>query len=456
MPGATEVSAAAAPEHLVVRATFGLVQTFDGGKTWRWICEQAIGVSGEADPPLTVTADGALILVSPKGGILLSRDDGCSWMPGPALLEAKKTVDLTRDPRSGARVLVLASTVVSIDDHGIVTYENRVAETRDSAATWSELAPLPTDFSAETIEVAPSDARRIYVSGTASIDPLLGVIVRSEDGGATWLRSELALPQGSGSVFIGAIDPQDPDRLWIRVPARGDVFGFFPATLLVSGDRARTFSVVAATTRAMFGFALSPDGTKLAYGGPFDGLFVGPASGGPFTKVSALGVRCLKWGERGLYACGSQPPDPFTLGLSPNADGKFEPLYDARTTCPMNCTRGGTFAAACQAPWTAIGRSIGAPASCDTPWDAGTDSGPGTDGGPDASRSDSGNPLADSGDARPDDAALDTPPRTSARARARGGCDCDLANGASRLRPELASMFIVLALALRLRRLRRR
>ena len=32
MPGATEVSAAAAPDHLVVRATFGLIQTFDGGK----------------------------------------------------------------------------------------------------------------------------------------------------------------------------------------------------------------------------------------------------------------------------------------------------------------------------------------------------------------------------------------------------------------------------------------
>src|SRR5687768_7978717 len=114
MPGATEVSAAAAPDHLVVRATFGLIQTFDGGKTWRWICEQAIGVSGEADPPLTVTQSGTLILVSPKGGLLVSRDRGCSWVAGPALLEGKKTVDLTRDPADGGRVVVVASTVASI------------------------------------------------------------------------------------------------------------------------------------------------------------------------------------------------------------------------------------------------------------------------------------------------------------------------------------------------------
>ena len=385
------MSVAPLPDHLVVRATFGLIQTFDGGRTWRWICEQAIGVSGEADPPLTVSEGGALILVSPKGGLLVSRDQGCSWAAGPALLEGKKTVDLTRDPADDKRVLVAASTVASIDDQGVVTYENRVVETRDAGETWSELAPLPSDFSAETLEVAPSDPRRIYVSGTASTNPLLGVLARSEDGGATWLRSELSLPQGSGSVFVGAIDPNDADRLWVRVPARGDVFGFFPATLLVSSDRGQTFSTVAATARAMFGFALSPDGTQLAYGGPFDGLFVGPASG-PFTKVSSVGVRCLKWGARGLYACGSQPPDAFTLGLSPKADGVFEPLYDARSTCPMTCAAGSPFQTACELPWSAIRPAIGAPSTCEVPWTdagasdaAGTGGNGGTDGGPDAS-----------------------------------------------------------------------
>jgi hypothetical protein len=423
MPGATEMSAVAGPDHLVVRATFGLIQTFDGGKTWRWICEQAIGVSGEADPPLTVTDNGALILVSPKGGLLVSRDRGCSWSAGPALLEGKKTVDLTRDPADAKRVLVIASTVASIDDKGLVTYENKVAETRDAAESWAELAPLPTDFSAETLEIAPSDPRRIYVSGTASNNPLLGVIARSEDGGTTWLRSELSLPQGSGSVFVGAIDPADADRLWIRVPARGDVFGFFPATLLVSADRGQTFTTVAATARAMFGFALSPDGKQLAYGGPFDGLFVGPAAG-PFTKVSNVGVRCLKWGQRGLYACGSQPPDAFTIGLSPNADGAFEALYDARTTCPMTCEAGSPFQTACEMPWAAIGRAIGAPASCDVPWadagpsDAETTGGTGGAGGAGGTlgRPDASTPSGSAG----------TPPSGNPReSEARGGCGCE-------------------------------
>ena len=204
------------------------------------------------------------------------------------------------------------------------------------------------------------------------------------------------------------------------MPARGDVFGFFPASLLVSADRGQSFSVVAATARAMFGFALSPDGSQLAYGGPFDGLFVGPSGGGPFTKVSSLGVRCLKWGARGLYACGSQPPDAFTLGLSPNADGVFEPLYDARTTCPMGCAPGSAFQTACQAPWSAIGPAIGAPSTCDVPWaDAGSSDGGAPDGAGGTSNGPDGSSASDSGGSTPNVRPSADEPR--------GGCACRLA-----------------------------
>jgi photosystem II stability/assembly factor-like uncharacterized protein len=371
MPGATALTLGAGDtERLVVRATYGIVTSRDGGKKWNWVCEQAVGVSGEADPPLAVTGDGTLILVAPRGGLLTSKDEGCTWSPGPALFEGKKTVDLAGDPADPARVVVLASTVDTIDDHGLVSYANLVGETRNGGESFEAFAALPSDFVGETLEVAPSDAKRVYVSGTANDDPLVGVVLRTKDGGATWSRFTLPLPQGSGSVFISAIDPKNPDRLWIRVPGRGDTFGFFPAALLVSEDGGEHFTEVARTTRAMFGFALSPDGAELAYGGPFDGLYVGPSDGSAFTKVSSLGVRCLKWRSSGLYACASQPGDAFTLGLSPLADGAFESLYDARTTCPEACPAGGNFARACESTWNVVGPGIGAPASCPLPWSA--------------------------------------------------------------------------------------
>src|SRR5690349_41979 len=80
MPGATELSIAKSDSrHLLARATFGLVQSFDGGDSWQWICEQAINVSGEADPPLALTEDGTLVLLPTVGSTMISRDKGCSW-----------------------------------------------------------------------------------------------------------------------------------------------------------------------------------------------------------------------------------------------------------------------------------------------------------------------------------------------------------------------------------------
>src|SRR5687768_10904563 len=59
LPGATELAINRSdPDHLIARATFGMVQSFDGGASWQWICERAVNVSGEADPPVTVTEDG--------------------------------------------------------------------------------------------------------------------------------------------------------------------------------------------------------------------------------------------------------------------------------------------------------------------------------------------------------------------------------------------------------------
>jgi hypothetical protein len=475
MPGATALTIGAGDtDRIVVRATYGIVTSRDAGRTWNWICEQAIGVSGETDPPLVVTSDGTFVLASPKGGLLLSRDEGCTWSPGPSLFAETRAVDLASDPAAPSRAVAISSTVQSIDDQGLVTYSNVIGETTNDARSWQALGALPADFAAETVEIAPSDPGRIYVSGTASDNPLTGVVVRSRDGGATWDRFTLTLPDGSGSVFISGIDPRDPDRLWIRVPARGDTFGFFPASLLLSEDGGETFSFVARTDRAMFGFALSPDGTQLAYGGPFDGVYLGPSTGGTFTKVSTLGVRCLKWRPTGLYACASQPGDPFTLGLSPAGDGTFESLYDARTTCPEACTVGGSFAVACEPTWNIVGPGIGAPTTCAVPWtvtDAGVPAldastgaggapsrdggaGAGTGGTPDVA---SGGTPSSAGGAPPvfDASVGDTPDAGTAVEKPRASssdCSCDLA----RNRPPTWSFMAAIAALLIGARARRR
>jgi photosystem II stability/assembly factor-like uncharacterized protein len=374
MPGANDVVfSTSLPTRLITRATYGILESDDRGASWRWICEQAIDVSGViSDPPLGLLHDGTEVLLPPTGSALVSQNGGCSWTRVGAPLANKRGADLTIDPSAPSHLLVLTSTLRATDTMGIGSYENQLIETADDAASWQLLATLPTDFEAETVEVARSDPQRIYVSGADAARPRLGVILRSEDGGATWTRSTLDLPAGTGSLWISGIHPTDPNKLWLRVSARGDTLGLLPARLFASSDKGATFQQLATTNKGMFGFALSPDGSQLAYGGPFDGMFVGPSDGSAFEKRNALGITCLRWpAADALYACASEPADPFSVGVSRDQGMSFQPLFKLSDSCPAACAAGTSFALTCEAAWSATQQQLAASRAapmCSLPW----------------------------------------------------------------------------------------
>lgn len=62
--------------------TFGLVLSHDGGATWHWVCEDAIGYGGVWDPDYSYTASGALFATT-FDGLRVSRDDGCTFDSTP-------------------------------------------------------------------------------------------------------------------------------------------------------------------------------------------------------------------------------------------------------------------------------------------------------------------------------------------------------------------------------------
>src|SRR5260370_11517132 len=160
-------------------------------------------------------------------------------------------------------------------------------------------------------EGGTGDSNRIYgggVSGTPPVDTVL----RSDDRGASWVRTMLAPPSAGAGAFVSAVDPHDPDRFWVRVPsAPADAFGMAPTTLRVSIDKGASFTTVAETAGSMFGFALSPEGDMLAYGGPGDGGVVGPAhrSAG-FRQGAEFLNRCLMWAPAGLHGTATQSYGP--------------------------------------------------------------------------------------------------------------------------------------------------
>jgi len=439
LPGATGLAIHPTDEHqLLLGLSYGLALSRDGGASWTWMCEEQIeGNGGDVDPSIVVTSNGTLVVLSlTNGGVLVSGDDGCSFAQAMGPLQGNRGVDLTLDPSQPGRVLALLSTIVAEVDNR-PRYRNLLAQSLDHGKSWQVLAEFPGDFSPETVEIAPSDANRIYVSGTASADPLQGMVERSDDGGRTWTRTTVRLPRGSGSLFLSGIHPHNPDRLWFRVPGRGDIYGVLPARLWVSTDGAASFDQVADTQYGMLGFALSPDGNRIAFGGPLDGLFVSPsdASAAP-SKVSNLQVKCLRWRSSGLYVCAGEPTDPYSLGHAAEPTQGFVPLWHRANTCRAACPPPSALELTCRAPWDTIAPLVGADSAlCDgslpTPDVGSTESSGG--GGSDAGSGAVGHSIGDDGGGGTAvDASPVTPePAKAAPAPSTGGCTASFPRDAS-------------------------
>jgi len=330
--------------HVVLRTTYGILQTADAGKTWQWICEQPVGYGGIEDPAIAVTADGTL-LAGIFAGLSASHDRGCSWGFAGGPLDQQYTIDIAVERQSASRAVAVTST-------GRPEATAVVAETLDNGQTWTQAgAALPLDFHALTLEVAASRPQRIYVSGVAGASHD-AFIERTDDRGKTWTELPFDLGRGDG-LYIGAIDPADPDRVYARVDAGED------DELLASDDGAATWAHVLKGTGEMLGFALSPDGTKIAAGGPKMGLYVAGTGDLEFKQVSTLRVKCLKWHDSGLYACADEFQDGFTLGLSQDDGATFHAVYHLPDLSPLECAPGTATAMACPAAWPGVASVLG-------------------------------------------------------------------------------------------------
>ena len=85
---------------LFVRSTFGLLVSKDGGCTFRWVCEKAIGYGGEFDPKYAIATDGTIEILSCGGtGVFaLSRDGVRHMESNGARLGAPAALEIVTEP----------------------------------------------------------------------------------------------------------------------------------------------------------------------------------------------------------------------------------------------------------------------------------------------------------------------------------------------------------------------
>jgi hypothetical protein len=341
--GQIALSPGAGSESLLVQATYGILRV-DGSGEGRWICEQSVGYGGEQDPPIALAGDGEL-LVAPAEGLRVSLDRGCSFEPPSGALEAAYTTDLSVDPSMPSRVYATSSPTSGAGP-------SLLARSDDGGRSFSSLGSIGEGLLTLTIEVAPSDPNRIAVTALEG-SAFTPVLLVSDDAGTTWVSHVLPTV---GSPYLSAIDPLDRDRFYLRFDSDGD------DALYVTTDGGATVQLVTVSTGPMLGFALSPDGSTLAIGGPAMGVRIADATELDFVDAARIGVRCLRWGQSALYAC-AEIADGLIVARSLDDGASFEAMLASRDLLELDCPPETPTADLCPGAWGAVATLLGAGSS---------------------------------------------------------------------------------------------
>lgn len=334
------------PERILLRATYGLVVTHDGGKRWDWLCEKAMNYGGVWDPPVGVMKGGSILLGLPDG-LSISTPDACRFSRAMAL-EGKLVTDVAVDKKNPSRAVVLTSSPLGM------AFDTRLFLTEDSGATFVQVGDVfPENLHGLTVDLCASDPNVLYVSGVLVGAMPRGIVLRSSNGGSTYETAIVPDSDIMHGPFIGAVDPENADRLYVRLEG-------IPGRLFVSEDGSKSWTELFWGEGSLLGFSLSPDGKTLVVGGEKDGVWRSPAPNWAFERTSALHARCLRWTNAGIYACAEQGLDGFSVGLSVTNGSTFKPLEKLSDLCgPVSCVM-----PICSSDWPTLRDTLGA-TSCD-------------------------------------------------------------------------------------------
>jgi hypothetical protein len=199
--------------------TFGLVISHDGGATWAWICETAVGYAGTYDPDYAFSTSGALF-ASTFDGLKVARDS-CTFNG-----TTSGTAFVATELFGPDNALYVAASQVADPAHGVAGDFN-IYRSTDDGMTFPTTGQPPGPVSWwQSLRVAPSDPMRLYLTGYRFVeDPSAGgtrkeqLLFRSDNGGASWIAlptTDFTVMPNSAIDIIG-IAKSNPDHLYARI-----------------------------------------------------------------------------------------------------------------------------------------------------------------------------------------------------------------------------------------------
>lgn len=233
------------------------------------------------------------------GGVCRSDDGGKRWTPSNAGMEQTAATHILLDPTSpvDARVLYVTG------------FGRGVYKSVDGGRSWTLKNKGITQKEPFAWRIIRDSKGTVYVliarrSEDGSIgNEKDGAIYKSTDDAESW--SPVAMPQGSNAPNGLAIDPEDPQRLYLATWARaagvhGDGGGVY-----LSQDAGKTWKQVLERDRHIYDVTIDPRDSKILYAAGFESsAWTSADHGEHWTRIPGFN---FKWGHRVI-------PDPEDVG----------------------------------------------------------------------------------------------------------------------------------------------
>ncbi len=341
---------------IVAGMTFGLVTSHDGGATWQWMCEDAIGYGGLYDPIYGYGSSGTLFATTFSG--LKASRDGCTFGPLAPGSDFASTDELGPDGTYYyGQSMPAASLIYKSTDDG-VTFGSGVSPPNGKPNDWWQ-----------SIRVAPSDVQRVYLFGYrfAPDTTKTFLLYKSTDAGATYtpISTTGLVTSPSSAIEVAAIDRTNPDIVYAHVTQAN---GMMEHGLYRSADAGAHWTPLYTISDRAFAFVARANG-DLILGTVLGGVFVSHDAGVTWTALAgAPHVNCLAENSaHEVWACTqnySVPAGPASdgAGIMKTTDGvTWTPVLRYEDiTQPVACAAGTPQHDSCQVDtWCGLKAQLG-------------------------------------------------------------------------------------------------
>ncbi len=355
------VSSAVDPAVLLLRTTTHNFLSRDGGSSWGFLCQQAVGYRTDEIPSFGITQTGTL-LAATFTGLSTSYDGACQWLPAEGPLGTMVMADVVVDPSEPSRAFAVVG-AQRFPDPGFL---NQVHLSSDDARSWNQLGD---DFSVEPylteVAISPSDSDVVYLLSKGSE---VTTLHRSGDRGRSWQENLVPFAGPRHNAYFSEIHPADPSSVLIRIQGRVPDAAIAPSvraddSVLLTPDGGETWTVVFAADARVAGAVFVDDGVVVGVGDrevAIDvvvdpaafGVWRATALTGTFERMSSTPLVCLERAPTGLYACATAGAASWDFAHSSNSGATFEPLFSFRdVAAPLPCAEGSTYETYCRGSW---------------------------------------------------------------------------------------------------------